>query len=367
MMSGDRQIPQTPENDSARASVALVYSPHAGSAERANPAELLRSVGLDIVDVLLVTRLNRLNPNRLAERWRAAGARAIVAAGGDGSVGSVATLAGLADLPLGIIPLGTANDIARALALPEDPAAAANLIAQCLVSGEERLIDAGELVPAPGAPSSPGARGGHFLHALTLGINVEFARLATDVEQRRRWGRLTYAASALESLNHFTPVPVTLIVEGMEGQPEGVTQTITTRVALLAAINLPVFGGRMELRLLTVREDDGLLDFFLIEAPEFQDLASLSVTLGNLFTPASSGTTLGGRWFRARSVTILTPTPVEVTLDGELRGQTPVIARIAPRPARILAPHARVAPRATLKSDSSKTTTDVDKPSSGTV
>ncbi len=338
--------------------VALVYSPFAGSADHADPAKLLLDAGLDIVDVLTITRLRALNPARRAAIWRKAGVRAIIAAGGDGSVGGVATLASQANLPLGILPLGTANDIARALALPEDPAAAASLIADLIASGEERLIDAGELVPAPGAPVRARSTGGHFLHALTLGLNVEFARLASDISQRQRWGKLTYAASVLESLSRFTPIPVTLTIESMAGQPEGATQAITASIALLAAMNLSVFGGWMELRLPTVREDDGLLDFLLIEAPALRDLADMATALGDFFTalarsepdatPQEGGALPGARWFRARSVTITTPDPVEITLDGELRGRTPAIARVAARPARMLAPRTRVAPRATL-------------------
>ena len=327
-MSGEGETPTTPSG-SAHAPVALVYSPHAGSAARANPAELLRGAGLDVVNAIPITRLGKLNSARLVARWLKAGARAIIAAGGDGSVGAVATLASQANLPLGILPLGTANDIARALALPADPAAAASLIADCLASGDERLIDAGELIPAPGASADPNhsATGGQFLHALTLGLNVEFARLATDTNQRQRWGRLTYAASSLESLRHYTPIPVTLTIDGIQGRPEGDTQTITANIALLAAINLPVFGGWLELRLPTVRDDDHLLDFILIEAPALPDLASLGAALGGALTaltggernakPPENGALPGGRWFRARSVTITTPDPVEITLDGE--------------------------------------------------
>lgn len=362
--------------DPARASVALVHSPHAGSADRAEPVKLLRDAGLDVVDPLPITRLAALNPAQLVACWRKAGARAVVAAGGDGSVGAVATLASQAGLPLGILPLGTSNDIARALALPEDPAAAARFIAHALASGEERLIDAGELVLAPGDAASPGLSGGHFLHALTLGLNVEFARLATDVGQRQRWGKLTYAASALESLSHFTPIPVTLTVEGMEGQPEDASEVISAQIALLTAINLPVFGGWMGLRLPVVREDDGLLDFMLIESPAPPDLASLVVALGSFLValtsgeretaPTENGALPGGRWFRARSVTISTPNPVEITLDGELRGHTPAIARLVDAGQRVLAPRKRVAPRATLEIDSGKTTADVGERPLGT-
>jgi diacylglycerol kinase family enzyme len=335
--------------------------------EHVDPLDLLRRAGLRVTDVLPIAQLTALGAARLVSRWRETGARAVIVAGGDGSAGAVATIADQADLPLGILPLGTANDIARALALPEDPTAAARLIARCLRDGQERAIDAGELVAGS---VGDGATGGHFLHALTLGLNVEFARLATDVGQRQRWGKLTYAASAIESLSHFTPVPVTLTIAGMEGQPEDVTQTVTASVALLAAINLPVFGGRLELRLPAVREDDRLLYFLLIEALVRPDLGIVTAALNGLLAALVGGADAawrpgetappGGRWFRARSVAIATPAPVEITLDGELRGHTPAIARIAARRVRVLAPPAY----ATLKEDSTKTTTDVgDRPS----
>lgn len=174
-MSGD-------ETDAA-APVALVYSPRAGSAAGVNPAALLLNAGLAVADRLPVARMNSLDPSRLVARWRSLGVRALVAAGGDGSVGAVATLANVANLPLGILPLGTANDIARALGIPEPPVEAARLIARLLTAGQERLIDAGELASSD---STAGTPGGRFLHALTLGLNVEFARLATDAGQRKR-------------------------------------------------------------------------------------------------------------------------------------------------------------------------------------
>jgi diacylglycerol kinase (ATP) len=372
MSRGDETLHAPSGGDRERAPVALVYSPHAGSAGRAEPVELLHGVGLSVADAIPIAQLAALDPAKLVERWRQTGVRAVVAAGGDGSVGTTATIAGQADLPLGILPLGTSNDVARALALPVDPTAAARLIAGCLASGEERLIDAGELVPTASASASAGSNvlaGGYFLHALTLGLNVEFARLATDINQRLRWGRLTYVASALESLSRLPSIPVTLTVEGLEGAADSAARTITANAALLTAINLPVFGGWMQLRLPTVREDDRLLDFILIEALAPLTGGYMAAALERLLTALTSGerearsleggALPGGRWFRARSVTITTPTPVEITLDGELRGRTPAAVRIAPRAARILAPHARVAPRATLEEDSRETATDV--------
>jgi diacylglycerol kinase family enzyme len=354
-MSGEQAAP---------ARVALIYSLHAGSAWRVDPAALLRLAGLDVVDTLPVAELSAQRPEELISRWRVAGVRALIAAGGDGSAGAVATVAARAGLPLGILPLGTANDTARALDLPERPAAAARLIARQLASGQERLIDAGELVAT--------SESGYFLHALTLGLNVEFARLATNALQRKRWGKLTYAASAIESLAHFTSLPVTLTVAGMEGKSDGGPTTISAHIALLAAINLPVFGGWMELRVPTVHDDDRLLDFILIEAPDMKGVAGIvgafelvvqdmlaAVERGGIGERQESVAFPGARWFRARSVAIETPTPAQFTLDGELRGTTPAVVRVAAGRARVLAPRPRLTPRATLKQDAQETTSSV--------
>jgi diacylglycerol kinase family enzyme len=54
----------------------------------------------------------------------------IAVAGGDGSVGCAAEAAGRAGIPLAVVPVGTANDFARALELPLDPAEACRLAVQ---------------------------------------------------------------------------------------------------------------------------------------------------------------------------------------------------------------------------------------------
>lgn len=368
---------------SVRGPVALVYSPHAGSAQGKRPRALLERAGVPVALTLSVSELDGTQSQ--GQRWREAGCVAAVAAGGDGTVGAVATHAASADLPLGILPLGTANDIARALGIPLDPAAAAQAIAQ----GDLQWIDAGQVIPSqtepfaearrPELPASalgaaltaepsarePVAGGAYFLHALTLGLNVEFARLATDVEQRRTWGKLTYVVSALESLGHLRPVGVTLRFAGMPGATEDDIVVVQRETTMLLAINLPVFGGRLGLRVPGVRTDDRLLDVILIEAPEpggalaafeaalealsgaAQRLWGARDTMGDAPTTAhpvqhSAGVALpGGRWYRARAVEIETEQPADLTLDGELRGRTPAVARVAPRGIQIFAPERR--------------------------
>lgn len=363
-----------------RGPVALVYSSRAGSARGRRPRTLLERAGIPVALTLPVSALDNAQPQ--GQRWREVGCVAAVAAGGDGTVGAVATHAASADLPLGILPLGTANDIARALDIPLDPAEAARAIAQ----GAIRHIDAGQVIPSQTAPltathppalaasalsaalaADPATQGlatggAYFLHALTLGLNVEFARLATDTEQRRTWGKLTYVVSAIESLEHLRPTAVTLRFAGMPGAAENDIVVIQRETTLLMAINLPVFGGRLGLRVPGVRTNDRLLDVIVIEAPEphgalaafeaaLAALASAAQVLWGVIgapavAPASAhpvqqaeGVALrGAHWYRARAVEIETAQPMDLTLDGELRGRTPAVARVAPHGIQIFAP-----------------------------
>lgn len=382
MSQADLHQPQPPEG-TARGPVALIASPHAGSARDSHPQALLERAGVSVALSLPVNALDIREPQ--GQRWREAGCVAAVAAGGDGTVGAVATHAVSADLPLGVLPLGTANDVARALNIPLAPEAAAAVIA----SGELRAIDAGQAIPSQTQPrasaqqapqraaptagaalvdalnDAPGARGGaYFLHALTLGLNVEFARLATDAEQRRLWGRLTYIASAIESLERLHPISVTLRFAGLAGaandDPDAIIET-QLKTALLTAINLPVFGGRLGLRVPGVQTNDRLLDFIVIEAPDPRGArAAFEAALAGLArmsqarsAPADSGPAAapaglalpGARWFRARAVEIITEQSVDLTLDGELRGRTPAVARVAPKAVQVIVPASAQAAR----------------------
>ena len=95
-------------------------------------AEILRSGGLD-VEVWPTER-----PQHATELASLAGARLVVAAGGDGTVNEVVN--GLeTDATLGVLPLGTANVLARELGLPLNPEAACERV----IAGKERRIDIG--------------------------------------------------------------------------------------------------------------------------------------------------------------------------------------------------------------------------------
>lgn len=356
---------------SAIKNVLIISSPHSGRAgELTHALDFIRQHGINIVDTLSIAELDGLPPQ--GTRWQERGVNLVVAAGGDGLVGGVITHIAECGLPLGILPLGTANDIARSLAIPQHVQAAA----ETLITGQKQLVDIGIAYPAQQAPhpaqkqhddAIPVAqqvfpqKHGYFAHVLTVGLNVQFARIATNVASRQRFGRLTYPFAALEVLRNHVAIDMQLRFEELalyrsvqatdipSPMPVFATEPVQLQCRALQAtvINAPIFGGQWQLAIPGASLSDGLLDIVVIEEVE---PGRLSSTFARLFSPHEHEATAFSEWHtsfpmlhpaeltgipgvhhvRARGVTITTNAdPQDVTLDGEVRGQTPVRTRIA--------------------------------------
>lgn len=118
--------------------VIVIHSPHSGrSSELPGAIKDLEKGGLEVVDSISITDIDNLHAQ--GTLWKKRGVDVAIAAGGDGSVGGVITHIAESGLALGILPLGTSNDIARALHIPEDIGEAT----QVIVHGKEQEIDVG--------------------------------------------------------------------------------------------------------------------------------------------------------------------------------------------------------------------------------
>src|SRR5512135_3537644 len=112
----------------------LIHSPHSGRAKKlAEAIRHLQACSVEIIETTSIASLDELPPQ--GNTWRENDIDVALAAGGDGVVGGVITHIAESGLPLGIIPLGTSNDIARTLHIPMDLQEAAQVIAQ----GREHL------------------------------------------------------------------------------------------------------------------------------------------------------------------------------------------------------------------------------------
>ena len=353
--------------------VIVVHSPHSGRSSKLSEAiTYLEQAGLEIVNTISIADLDNLPAQ--GSGWKESGIDIAIAAGGDGLVGGVITHIDRSGLPLGIMPLGTSNDIARSLHIPQEIQEAAQVIAQ----GEEQQVDVGVAQPAQQAPhlatkhqSGPllsqvaPEKHGYFAHALTIGVNVLFARIATNVATLERFGRMTYPYAALETLVSHDALDIELEFVGLampkttsasEVQASPETETsLRCRALQVAIINAPIFGGQREFAIPGTSFDDRLLDIVVIEE---MDIGKLGRIVAHFFDPKENAGTLqanGEKHFthhpaeltgipgihhvQARGVTIMTNVdPRDATLDGEVRGQTPMYVHVADERLRVKVP-----------------------------
>jgi YegS/Rv2252/BmrU family lipid kinase len=292
--------------------LVLVSSPHTGSEGKLPRARrAMQREGLTVTRELDVQDLGTLGP-LLQEK----GERPliVVAAGGDGTVGAVADALVGSTAILGILPLGTSNDFARSMDIPLHVEAAVRLLAH----GPVRKVDLGRLITDSQPPR-------HFVHAAATGLNVAFAGFATRADLRRRLGRLSYAAAAALALRERPVFDCELRHSG------GVERL---RLVHLSVVNAPVFGGFLDLRIPNASPEDQTLQVIMVE-----QLPVLRL-LRSAFYPALGvhRRIRGFRLLAVSQISVQTQQPMDVTLDGEVRGKLPGRFEVLPSALQLLAP-----------------------------
>lgn len=243
-----------------------------------------------------------------------AGCDVVVAVGGDGAVGRVASALAETGVSLGIIPTGTGNLLAGNLRISHSVAKAARTI----LNGRTRRIDLGR-VKVDGAEHD-------FAVACGVGFDAEVLD-ATDTNQKLRWGKLAYLANAVGQTGSIRNVPHEITIDGV---------TTSTDAAQVFIANfgkmLPVVEPRP-----TIRPADGLLDVVVVRASG--PLHGLLATW-EAIRQTDFGESSGGHIFRAqaREVRIETQPSRLVEVDGSVVGRTPVVATLRPRALKVIVP-----------------------------
>ncbi len=299
-------------------SLLLLASAHAGSAdaEAVAAARAAMAAGGDVEEVRTAT------PQELDAALDRRAGRRLVVAGGDGSlhlvVRRLSARGELADAELALVPLGTGNDLARALGIPLDPDAAGQLAS----TGSPRPLDL--LVDDAG---------GTAVNAVHLGVGAQAAQAAAGL--KRRLGPVAYplgaVAAGLRSVGWHLRVEVdgSALVDG-------------ARRVLMAGIgNGPGIGGGTPLLPAAV-PDDGLLDVMVSTASGPLARVAFGVALRDGTHPRSRHV----RYGRGTSVRV-TGGPAPLNEDGEV-GQDVTARTWSVRPGawRLVGPRA-AAPGAT--------------------
>ena len=263
---------------------------------------------------LLAGGLELIEPHEEAGGWselirrHCKEADLIVLGGGDGTINWA--LNGLleAQLPFGLLPLGTANDLARTLQLPRDPIAACEVI----LSGRLQRIDVGSVNDRP------------FLNVASLGLAGELTRRLSH-GAKTRWGVLAYVWAAIGALLQARPFLVEIVCNG---------KRLRTRTWQVAVGNGRSYGGGLTIHE-EARIDDGLLDLYSMEFKHGWHILPLIPALwrGTL-DPVNTVRTLRSTKFEVRPIR----RPRSITADGELVGQTPAVFQLLPQALSVYVP-----------------------------
>ena len=231
----------------------------------------------------------------------------IVIGGGDGTLNACIKSVMESGLPLGILPMGTANDLARTLQIPFDMRDAARVVADGLI----KHIDIGVV------------NGTCFFNAASIGLAVKVTR-TLNPETKKKWGGLSY--------------PIAFLRAFRENRSFSAEVTCDGRTDIFRSIQITVGNGRHYGRGMAIREDaeidDHLLHCYSLEPQSFWELLKAA--------PSIFKGTFGNRdrvsLMEGRKIDILTGRSMAIDIDGELIGRTPAHFSIEPAALPVIVP-----------------------------
>ncbi len=225
---------------------------------------------------------------------------------GDGLIGAVGGAMAGAETPLGIIPGGRGNDLARVLGIPDDPEGAVGT----LFSGHSRTIDVGE------------ANGKRFLGIVSVGFDSEASRRANETRFLR--GSLVYAYAALRTLLTWKPAGFTIRVGKERTRVSGYSVSVA---------NSRAYGGGMFIAP-NAELDDGEFDVVVVgEVGKLRFVGNLPKVFKGTHVDEDEV-----RVFRAARLELSASRPFPVYADGEHLTDLPASLRVLPRALSVLVP-----------------------------
>jgi diacylglycerol kinase (ATP) len=281
-------------------SVTVIINPISGghgpdaARRKAQLATTIVEARGDRADVVMTERVGHAKELAAAAVQR--GARLVLAWGGDGTINEIASALVFGDVPLGIIPAGSGNGLARELGVA--------------VRAEAAVTDA--LAAAPKPMDVGEIDGRYFVNIAGIGFD---AHIAAQFASSTRRGFLGYAGITARALRSYVPLTYRITHDGV---------TDETRAILVTIANSAQFGNGARIAP-GARVDDGLLDLVVVpERSRFRTICSVP-RLFNGTADRFPGCTTA----RVRNVTIEAVAPLTYHVDGEpVRGGTSVHARV---------------------------------------
>lgn len=299
---------------SNRRSALFVLNPAAGTHDPDDTESVvvdrLRDGGVEV-------EVRRTEGEGDARRWAKEAADGgevdlVVVAGGDGTVREVVSgiATGEGDVAIAIVPLGTADLLARALGVPVgDPNAAAAVA----VDGEGRSIDVIHLV-------------GHDDHAVVMvdaGFDAQLVR-DSDRGNKDNLGPFAYVAAGLQNLFELQQVELELELDGEVQRMDGHT---------VLCLNIGRIGETFVVDQ-NIAPDDGVLHVGVVTDPGATDAVVTALTMAADDSEQHANVV----WSTCRTARISATPPLEVQVDGDPAGETPFELELLPGAVTVLVP-----------------------------
>lgn len=211
----------------------LLINPNARSGDKAQDLaeNALREAGFEI------SMPSAMSPEQSQQIIKETNADLIVLGGGDGTIGAAAPALLAAGKTVGILPLGTANDLAGSLGIPKR----LDLAVQVIANGEARAIDVGLVNGRP------------FFNAVTIGLGVDVIRSHSGV-MKKRLGVFNYPRVILKSMRERRYFRARLTVDG---------QSKSANLLHIGIANGRYHGGGLPAHM-DATIDDGILHLYAV-------------------------------------------------------------------------------------------------------
>lgn len=301
------------------ANVVIVANPASGRGRSVAAAtELAARLSIHSVSTIIVCGSSAADARaQLADAIFEHEPTAVVACGGDGTVSMCLQAVAGTNIALGILPVGTGNDNATALCVPQNPREAGDLIADAIRREVYAVVDAARATAADGASS-------WFLGVLSSGFDSRVNSRANSMT----WptGQARYVAAIVAELRVFKAAHY-----DVEFDADLPTRHSISKPGMLVAVaNGPQYGGGMRVA------PDALMDDGLLDVTFLDELTT--PTFLRVFPSVYAGTHVRRpevHQYRATTVTIDAADQTAYA-DGELVGPLPVQIEIVPSALRVL-------------------------------
>jgi len=283
----------------------LIINPTAGPAEKPDlSTEILNALQAQGIQAEICLTTPDEDGEGLAAEAAKVDVELVIVAGGDGTIGAVARGLRHTQTILGIIPLGTRNNIAASLNIPVDLTQAI----QTLAEGERGLFDMGK------------AGDFYFMEVVGVGLEASLFPCGDEVKEGIKNNYWTAFKSIFSGIKTFLQFRQHRLVLRFDSKRMRRLRTLQVNIC-----NSPRYGVNFTLAP-EAKMNDGKLDVIYIDNPSKWD------HLRQFFTAMRGGHLPHERLnnYRATKIEIRSHPQLEVHADGERLGTTPITVEVVP-------------------------------------